>query len=299
MWAETVGFARAAARLPGSSSLRPSVQEQRLDRFPPAFMINLDRSHGRLAMARERFGSAGLTFERFPGVDAALDPQRCGSAVDQATFETYMHRRATPGEAGCALSHFALWDKLAEGSAEVLLILEDDAVPTEHFDAIPDILAALPDDWELCLLSSTGTRPFWSRASRSVVIHRFWRPGYSSVGYLVHKRILRHSHVWPPRGKIPFVIDAWRYWFWRHGMAIYAALPETVRHDFEIESTIDHDGSRSVKRRRSLAASMRTGLNSISLYMRGGWHAAGAWWRLRGEPQGDRTVGAGVVSITE
>ena len=257
-----------------------------MGQIPPAFVINLDRSPQRLALVRDRFEPTGIEISRFAGIDAALQADRVAAAVDQTSFENYMHRPATPGEVGCALSHFALWDRLAESDAEAFLILEDDAAPTEHFSAIPQIMDTLPDDWELCLLSSVGRLPLWSGRAGDVTVHRYWRPDYIGAGYLVHRRILRHRHAWPPHGRLPFMFDAWRYWAWRYGVAIYAAIPMPVRQDTAVESTIDRSGNGRVKRRRGLAAAMQSHLTRFGLYPRGIWHAARAWWRLRAQGAG-------------
>ena len=252
-----------------------------MEQIPPAFVINLDRSPERLAIVRARFAPTGIELTRFRGIDAAVHTERIAASVDQARFEAYMHRPATPGEVGCALSHFALWDKLAESDAEAFLILEDDAAPAEHFPAIADVLDALPDDWELCLLSSVGRMPLWSGRAGAVTVHRYWRPDYIGAGYLVHRRILRHRHAWPPQGRLPFMFDAWRYWAWRYGIAIYAAVPMPILQDTGVESTIDRSGDGRVKRRRGLVASMRSHVIRFGLYPRGIWYGARAWWRLR------------------
>ncbi len=173
-----------------------------------------------------------------------------------------MGRVAQPGEVGCALSHFALWETLAEGDAEMLLVVEDDAVPTDHFDAVAGLADALPDDWEICLLSSDGVSggrgSLWSAKVGGLTLHRYWRPGYLSAGYLVHRRVLRHRDLWPPRAKLAFPIDGWRYWAWLHGVAIYAVLPRPIRSDRAAPSTIDHGGAVRAKRARTLGQTLRS-----------------------------------------
>ena len=253
--------------------------------MPPAYVINLDRSPDRLAAVRARFRAVGVDAVRFAGIDAAACPDLAARSVDQERFHAFMGRVAQPGEVGRALSHFAVWETLAGGDAEMLLVLEDDAVPTEHFDAVASIAEVLPDDWEICLLSSDGASggrgTFWSAAVGGVALRRHWRPGYLAAGYLVHRRILRHRDLWPPRAKLAFPIDGWRYWAWRHGVAIYAVLPRPVRSDRTAPSTIDHGGAVRAKRARTLGQLLRSQSLRFAMLPRGAYFAARAWWRLK------------------
>lgn len=256
-----------------------------MGRMPPAFVINLDRSPDRLTAVRARFSAVGIELVRFSGIDAASTPDLAAGSVDQERFDAFMRRAAQPGEVGCALSHLALWETLADGDAEMLLVLEDDAVPTERIADVADVVAALPDDWEICLLSSDGASggrgSFWSAAAGGVTLHRHWRPGYLAAGYLVHRRILRHREAWPPRAKLAFPIDGWRYWAWLHGMAIYAALPRPVRSDRSAPSTIDHGGALRAKQARTPGQVLRSHALRFAMVPRGAIFAARAWWRLK------------------
>lgn len=253
--------------------------------MPPAFVINLDRSPERLAAARHRFAAVGIAPTRFSGIDAAADPDRIAAAVDGERFRAFMRRPHQPGEIGCALSHFALWETLAEGDAEMLLVVEDDAVPTDHFDAVAGLADSLPDDWEICLLSSDGVSggrgSLWSAKVGGLTLHRYWRPGYLSAGYLVHRRVLRHRDLWPPRAKLAFPIDGWRYWAWLHGVAIYAVLPRPIRSDRTAPSTIDHGGAARAKGAPTPGETLRSLLVRLSMYPRALSYGVRTWLRLR------------------
>jgi glycosyl transferase family 25 len=260
----------------------------RMERMPPAYVINLDRSPDRLAAVRARFAAVGVDLVRFAGIDASRDPDLAARSVDQKRFQAFMRRVAQPGEVGCALSHFALWETLADGDAEMLLVLEDDAMPTEHFAAVASIAGALPDDWEICLLSSGGVSggagSLWSAGVGDVMLHRYWRPGYLAAGYLVHRRILRHRGLWPPHAKLAFPIDAWRCWTWLHGMAVYAVLPRPIRSDRTAASMIDHGGAVRARRARTPGQVLRSHAVRLAMHPRGAFFAARAWWRLRARP---------------
>ncbi len=90
-----------------------------------AYLINLDRSGDRLAHMQAELDRAGVAFERVVGVD--------GSALAASALAAFQRARTAakpggwlPGEVGCFLSHFALWQRIAAGSEEWAAILEDD-----------------------------------------------------------------------------------------------------------------------------------------------------------------------------
>jgi len=96
-----------------------------------AYLINLDRSPGRLEFMQAQFDALGLAVERVSGVD--------GSAID---LTPYQGSRLTPGEVGCFLSHRAIWQKLVDSSEERALVMEDDV---RLSDALPGLLVGT--DW--------------------------------------------------------------------------------------------------------------------------------------------------------
>ena len=79
------------------------------------FLINLDRSPGRLAAMIAQFDALGLQAERLPAVE--------GNSIDLSS-DAFSGLR--PGEIGCFLSHREAWRRLAESGEELALVLEDD-----------------------------------------------------------------------------------------------------------------------------------------------------------------------------
>ena len=177
----------------------------------PAYVINLDRSPERLCAVTDAFAKFGIQMTRFAGIDAVNNPEVVEQGLNRTAFQSYMRRDAAEGEVGCALSHFALWDSLARNDHEFMLVVEDDAVPTNHVSRIGELVAALPDDWEILLLFGRGKVPFHSIRAGALTIRRYLRPGYFAVGYLVHRRILRHRALWKRPQPVRFALDAWRF----------------------------------------------------------------------------------------
>jgi GR25 family glycosyltransferase involved in LPS biosynthesis len=77
----------------------------------PIWVISLDKREDRRREMRARLPNTSLQFF---------------SAVDGAKLKT--HPTLTRGEYGCFQSHAKLWDRIAKGPHETVLVLEDDAV---------------------------------------------------------------------------------------------------------------------------------------------------------------------------
>lgn len=102
------------------------------------YLINLDRSPDRLEASRQRFGELGLAFERFTAVDG-----KSISEQDYAEFTSTRPRNGllwTKGKMGCFLSHYGVWQKIADSAENYAAVFEDDL----HISA--DIKSFLLDD---------------------------------------------------------------------------------------------------------------------------------------------------------
>jgi glycosyl transferase family 25 len=106
--------------------------------------INLDRSTDRLEEFRWNNRHVP-NLERFAGLDGrTIDRDRCIRDGLVAADNPY-----TMPALGCSLSHVALWQRCAAGTAP-LTICEDDAILHQHFLAgQARILSTLPPDWDI------------------------------------------------------------------------------------------------------------------------------------------------------
>lgn len=87
----------------------------------PVFVISLKRATERRAAISEHLRSLGVEFEMIDGVE--------GSALttDQLAEVVSTGCELSKGMIGCNLSHISVYRRIAEGAADVALILEDDA----------------------------------------------------------------------------------------------------------------------------------------------------------------------------
>lgn len=99
------------------------------------YVINLERRTDRLQGVTSRFLSAGVSLRRFDAVDAV--------SLSNVDVEGLV----PAGILACWLSHEALLEEVANGSEEVVVVLEDDAVPSPDvdwrllLDRLPDAMA--------------------------------------------------------------------------------------------------------------------------------------------------------------
>lgn len=107
------------------------------------FVINLDSDTLRMERMRKQLGDVPYT--RIPGVKGAYLPAYVLRAVSQN------QGHLLKGTMGCFLSHIALWEKVAAGTRNAL-VLEDDA---SVIAGLPPSLAALrlPDDFDVTFVN--------------------------------------------------------------------------------------------------------------------------------------------------
>jgi len=89
------------------------------------YLINLDRSTGRLAQVSLMFQNCGLEFERIPAVDGQTLTE---AACQQLTAGSAYRRQLARAEIGCFLSHRHCLRLIAEGDAPWGAVFEDDIV---------------------------------------------------------------------------------------------------------------------------------------------------------------------------
>lgn len=112
----------------------------------PAFAITLPRSTDRRAALERHLESLSVEFERFDAVDGRLlklpDPSRLHPECD-----------IRPGQVGCCLSHFAIYERIVARRIPVACILEDDGrLRADGVQLLRHGCSSL--DFDLCFLDS-------------------------------------------------------------------------------------------------------------------------------------------------
>lgn len=136
--------------------------------FDRIVVITLRRATGRHAQLARNLD--GLPHELVFGTDCKTldlealaarglyDPARA-RAVDR------YRRSMTAGQVACALSHAAVWEEVAGGPHERVLIFEDDVLPhPAGLAAVGETLASLPATWGLLYLGYSRNEVVTARA---------------------------------------------------------------------------------------------------------------------------------------
>ncbi|MEF2073308.1 glycosyltransferase family 25 protein [Consotaella aegiceratis] len=121
-----------------------------------AVYINLDRAGERRAFMEAQGRRLGLDLERHRATEAADIPED-----EFQRLSRLWERPLTRNELAAFLSHRAVWRRAA-GSAEGLVVLEDDAVLSARFGAIIERLPS--DGFDLVNLENFERRKFFRRA---------------------------------------------------------------------------------------------------------------------------------------
>jgi GR25 family glycosyltransferase involved in LPS biosynthesis len=131
----------------------------------PAFCITLERRQDRWKRFQDQSGIDGLDLKRFIGVDGKTIDLKTDQRVTTLTKRNILtkSRRSheeldSIGGVGCALSHIAVWQWLADSDHEMVLVFEDDAVVPPNFIARANqcikesAILKDPKKWDIWLL---------------------------------------------------------------------------------------------------------------------------------------------------
>jgi glycosyl transferase family 25 len=110
------------------------------------YVINLDKDTERLEKIDAQLRRYGIAYERFPailGVTVGSHP----------AFSSFCNTFCTDSMKGCALSHTRIWKEMIEKDYKAVLILEDDAILADDFDArFRATWSQVPSDYDILYL---------------------------------------------------------------------------------------------------------------------------------------------------
>jgi glycosyl transferase, family 25 len=209
-----------------------------------AYVINLARSPDRRAHIVAELQRTGLDYEIVPAVDGRtldlndptlIDP----SLVSRCPFPA--------GAAGCALSHFNVFQKIMEDGRENALILEDDVRLPADLSDLADELAGYMTGAEVALLNYASYPPGPLRissessvdltSSRRLSLPIDARQLVNAGAYVITRQACARmlENVLPIRA----TADDWRF-FYETGVLdrVRCVLPQPVAKSPNFESTI-------------------------------------------------------------
>lgn len=119
-------------------------------------LINLDQDVERLAFFAANFRRLGIAFERTPAVDGRLS-----SEADYQQFMASRPRHGKPwlrGQMGCFLSHYAVWQQIAQGRDRFHAVFEDDIHASDDLKEILSDDNWIPDEVDVIRLETSTNR---------------------------------------------------------------------------------------------------------------------------------------------
>jgi glycosyl transferase family 25 len=208
----------------------------------PIFVVNMKHHVERREAVAAQLARVGLT----PTFIEAVNGREM-SAADAALqdVEGRLRRAAKPlmpGEMGCYLSHWRIFETMVAGGIPQALVLEDDLIVADDLPAVLDALTGddLPP-YDLIKLAISETE--LSRSYDVIVdltaeskLVRHHNVCNSTVAYVITlagaKRFLGYGMP------IRYPIDVAMNRSWRHGLDILGVRPWPVFHDHDFESVI-------------------------------------------------------------
>jgi glycosyl transferase, family 25 len=154
------------------------------------FLINLDRSHERLARFQSLASTVGFEFIRIPAVD--------GRALNDAELARFRNPdprfyQLGPGEIGCFLSHRRAWEKIIESGLEWGTVFEDDVhIGADALSILRD-LSWIPDDADLVKLETTLrpvtlSKELQGTPAKNRYLRRLWSRHGGTAGYVISRQ---------------------------------------------------------------------------------------------------------------
>ncbi len=204
-----------------------------------AFLINLDRHPDRLAAAQKRLLQAGVDAVRVSAVDgSSLSPAARRAAVARFHALLARGRLYTPGQIGCALSHHAVYRRMAEENIPAALVFEDDVLLSPDFPASLSAAETLLDAGRRqVFLFSDGTQTPLSGDGHAFVRAK---DGDCSEAYLITLPAARELL----RVNSPMVVtlDSWSRFAARGHIELFRATPATATQDHTFPSVVPVNG---------------------------------------------------------
>lgn len=228
-----------------------------MNKFPPIFCISLTRATARRAAMTKRLDALGFPYQIIDAVDGAtLDLSQFGDRLRLDKFRRKFGRDMLPGEIGCFLSHYNLWESLIATGEEYALVLEDDVDLSADFAAVVADVVALELEWDVVLLHTPRKHRVDSIVRKmgggDYALGRPKRRLAGTAGYLIRLRGARRLHEYCREINSPIDIQYGEWW--RSGLVFYCLYPKVVL-EMEPESTIGKTNYRDASLQERLIAS--------------------------------------------
>lgn len=171
----------------------------------PALVINLEHCTDRLAFQQAQLAAMQIPMQRLSAVGT--------DNLDQIRYEMLANgweRKLRPAEVACFLSHQLAWQYVA-ASNQAMLILEDDALLSQHAPELLAALAANPQQADLITLETRSRKKLLSKASLPAGQHfqlrRLYQDRTGAAAYVLYPQGA-HKLLAKAQQRAPALADA-------------------------------------------------------------------------------------------
>jgi glycosyl transferase family 25 len=231
--------------------LHPRCRPHRLE--TPVVIINLDRSTHRRSQIEAQLTALDVPFHRLAATDGhALGESERNRHYNDALNRRCYHKPLVAGEIGCYISHLRAWQWLLDSGFERAVILEDDVVLGENFQAALDLLPCLPQPWDIVKLGSWSRKPVLSAvAFGQFSLHRYGKTPISAFAQAVSRRGAEKLL----RARVPFArpVDVDLQHVWETDLEVCGLEPYPVDVVLGVSSDICRSEQRNKVRSNRLA----------------------------------------------
>lgn len=191
------------------------------------FLINLDRDKERFAFVDGQLKRLNVDYERVSGVDAkSLSPAERAKAFSPFRWWCTMGRPVADGEIGCALSHYAIYRRMADDEAlAYCCILEDDVeLSSQLISTLCTVERWIDPAKPQVVLLNDHQNKYGDLPSG---IHRSRFGGTCTDGYVL-TRVAAKNLL---EANLPIIVpcDTWWRWVRQGRMELFHAVPAVVR----------------------------------------------------------------------
>ena len=219
-----------------------------------AYVINLPSSTDRRRRTEDQLRRAGMQYEVVEAIDGKrLTVTERSELVDERRVAAYP-RWLTPGMIGCALSHWHVYQRIAEDSDETALVLEDDAVLHPGLAELADCISRQMQPSEVVLLYFLSFGPCHLSERQAIAVGRYRllypveaRQVVASTAYLISRDAARSlvEAIIPVRASP----DSWSHYYELGAFeSLRCVFPRPVSVHASVESTLGYGDHVSLRR---------------------------------------------------
>jgi glycosyl transferase family 25 len=126
-----------------------------------SYLINLDKDTDRLAFFSANFSRLEMEVERISAIDGRVFSEEDYHKFMQDRPRSYNREKTKTwlrGQMGCFLSHYTVWEKIAQGSNLFCAVFEDDIHVSDDLKEILDDDSWIPNDVDIIRLETSTNR---------------------------------------------------------------------------------------------------------------------------------------------